>query len=90
MIDINKLLEKIDQPDVFEEDTEDYKPSSCYEVKVEEGKFLFLIDNKEVASYSAEGFSLKYEDVKVLFAQCVEFMKNNDFKGLKKFLKESR
>lgn len=88
MIDINKLLEKIEQVDVFGgDDHEEYNPSSCYEAKVEEDKFIFLVDNKEVAKCSNKGYNLQYDEIKPIFAQCFDFLRANDTKGLKKFMR---
>lgn len=89
MIDINKLLEKIDQVDVFGgDDHEEYKPSSCYEAKIEDDKFIFLVDNKEVAKCPNKGYSLRYEDLKPVLATCFDLMRENDVKGLKRFVNE--
>ena len=89
MIDINKLLEKIDQIDVFGGDEhEEYNPSACYEAKIEDDKFIFLIDNKEVATCSSKGYDLSYEALKPVLARCFDLMREEDFKGLKRFVNE--
>lgn len=87
MIDVNKLLEKIEQ-NIFDGDThEEYKPSPCYEVKIENNEFIFLVDEEEVARCSSIGFSLNYDDLKPTLAQCFDFMREKNIRGLKGFMK---
>lgn len=89
MIDVTKLLEKIDQVDVFGgDDHEEYKPSSCYEAKVEDGKLIFLVNSKEVATCSNKGYDLTYEALKPVLARCFNLMREENFKGLKRFINE--
>lgn len=83
----------ISQQGIYQGDEEE-PPAPCYEMKLEENdKVIFLINDKEILSCSAKGLSKKkkdYEELKPIIAKAFKYLKNNNIKELKKYMKEIR
>lgn len=67
------------------EETEhpEYEPSPCYQMKVINDSFTFLINNKEITSVNINNHSLSYDYLKPLLVESFMLLKNNNIKQLK-------
>ena len=88
--DINKMIEDNGDPGHFYDgDQEDHR-YPCYQVSfdAQREEVLFLIDNKELFSYSSKGIDLKRFRTATAFRPLIQLLKEGDIKGIKKAMKE--